>query len=102
MSAGERAFRSKLAQAVDHQGLLHGTLLRRTRVCGKPRCRCMRGQKHESLYLVVRQGGRTRQVFIPKDWEARVTQWVQEYRNAQELLDEISQACLERVRNRQD
>jgi hypothetical protein len=102
MSAQEREFRSKLAQCIDHRGLLRGSLLVRRRVCGKPRCRCVQGQLHESLYLVISQGGRTRQLFVPRDWEERVRQWVQEYHHAQDLLEEISQIYWGKVRHRQD
>lgn len=102
MSAQERDFRSKLAQCIHEQGLLRGSLLVRRRVCGKPRCRCTRGQLHESLYLVISQNGRARQLFVPKDWEDRVRQWVQEYHDAQDLLEEISQLYWNKVRHRQD
>jgi len=102
MSARERDFRSKLAQCIDQRGLLRGSLLVRRRVCGKPRCKCTQGQLHESLYLVVRQGGRTRQLFVPKDWEGRVRQWAREYHLAQDLLEEISQIYWDKVRSRQD
>lgn len=102
MSAQEREFRSKLAQCVHQQGLIRGTLLTRKRVCGKPRCRCTQGQLHESLYLVVSQGGRTRQLFVPRPWHDRVRQWVARYHQAQELLEEISRIHWDKIHQRQD
>lgn len=102
MSAGERRFRSRLAQVIAGQGLIRGSLLVRRRVCGKPRCRCTRGRLHESLYLAIHQDGRTRQLFVPKDWEARVRQWVEQYHHAQELLEEVSKMHWEKLRQRQD
>jgi len=102
MSGQERGFRSKLAQLIDQRGVLRGTLLSRKRVCGKVSCRCTKGHLHESLYLVISEGGRTRQLYVPKDWEATVRQWVQGYRAAQELMEEISRLHWDKVRQRLD
>jgi hypothetical protein len=102
MSGPERGFRSRLAQLIDQRGLLRGTLLSRKRVCGKASCRCAKGHLHESLYLVISQGGRTRQLYVPKDWEGTVRQWVQGYHRAQELMEEISRIHWDKVRNRRD
>jgi hypothetical protein len=102
MSARERAFRSKLAQCVDQRGLLRGSLLVRRRSCGKAGCRCTRGHLHESLYLAISQGGRTRQLFVPRDWEERVRHWVAEYHRAQDLLEEISCIHWNKVHQRQE
>lgn len=102
MSASERKTRSRLAQLVSQKGVLRGTLQLRQRVCGKPNCRCARGQKHEGLYLLVSDGGRTHQLFVPKEWEARVRQWVQEHHQARELMEEISRIYWDKVRRRQD
>jgi hypothetical protein len=102
MSARERGFRSRLAQLIHQDGLLRGTLLSRKRICGKPSCRCAQGHLHESLYLVVNEGGRTRQLYVPKDWEALVRRWVQGYHQAKELLEEISRIHWDKVRNRRN
>jgi len=45
MSARERELRSVLNRLLSRQGLIHGTLLSRQRVCGKPNCRCARGRE---------------------------------------------------------
>jgi hypothetical protein len=101
MSVPERGFRSKLAQIVHQSGVLRGTLLSRKRVCGKASCRCAKGHPHESLYLVISEGGRTRQLYVPRQWEAAVRQWVQSYQQAKGLLEEISRLHWDKVRNRQ-
>ena len=102
MSGQERGFRSKLAQLVHQGGMLRGTLLPRKRVCGKASCRCAKGHLHESLYLVISEEGRTRQLYVPKDWEATVRQWVQSYQQAKELMEEISRIHWDKIRQRQD
>jgi len=102
MSVAERALRSKLARIVTRRGLVRGSLLVRRRVCGKTRCKCAGGQLHQSLYLVVTQGGRTRQLYVPKAWEGRVRQWAMDYQRIRHLLEELSQIHWQKVHNRQD
>ena len=100
MTPPERELRSQLSQCVHQRGMLRGSLLVRRRVCGKPRCKCASGAKHESLYLVISEGGKSRQLFVPRDWEATVRQWVQDYHRAQEFMEELSQLFWEKVRKR--
>lgn len=102
MDPAERRVRSQLVKLLSHQPLLRATLARRFRVCGKPGCRCTRGQKHEGLYLVIQQDGKYRQLYVPKDWEDKVTQWVNNAHQAQELMDELSRIYWDKVRQRRD
>ena len=102
MSAAERKARSPLAQLVAQRGILRGSLLVRRRVCGKAGCQCTRGKLHESLYLVITERGRTRQLYVPKDWEPCVRRWVEEYHQARGLMEEVSRIYWGKVRQRQD
>lgn len=102
MSAQERRLRSELAQLIDQKAILRGSLLVRRRVCGKPTCKCTRGEQHESLYLVIAEGGRTRQLYVPKDWESRVRRWVAHHHRARQLMEEISRIYWDKVRDRRD
>jgi hypothetical protein len=101
MGSPERHLRSKLSQIAYEAGFLRGSLSVRERVCGKPRCKCTRGQKHVSLYLVVSAGGKYRQLFIPKELEGQVRSWVENHRRARELLEEVSRICQEKVEKRE-
>ncbi len=102
MTPQERQFRSQLAQLVNQRGLIRGSLSVRSRVCGKERCKCTRGQLHESLYLVRSEEGRTRQLYVPRVFEARVRQWVENHRRARRLMEEISRRYWKKVRDRQE
>lgn len=102
MPAQERRTRSELAQLLAQKAILRGSLLVRQRVCGKPTCKCARGEGHESLYLVITEGGRTRQLYVPKDWESRVRRWVENHHRARQLMEEISRIYWDRVRDRRD
>jgi len=100
MSSEERRLRSRLVQLLSQRGILHGTLSVRFRACGKPGCKCARGERHRAVYLVFREEGRFRQVFIPRKHEARVRLWVQQYREARELLDSLSALLLAEVKRK--
>lgn len=101
MSRRERDARGRLAQLIHDGGLIRGSLVVRQRTCGKPNCRCARGEKHASLYLVVSEEGKYRQVFVPKDLEQVIRLWVENHQKARDLFEEISRMHHERVRNRE-
>ena len=102
MTVQERRSRFALARLVTQRGLLRGNLLQRRRVCGKPNCKCTRGELHANLYLVFSEGGKLRQLFVPKTWEPRVRLWVADYHEARRLLEEISRLYVEKLRQRED
>lgn len=101
MTLRERDLRSKLARLMGRQGMLRGTLCVKSRSCGKSNCKCTQGEKHASLYIAFSQEGKTRQIYVSKDREQEVTQWVQQYQQAQELLEELSKVYLEKIQNRE-
>jgi hypothetical protein len=102
MSAAERQLRSALNRLLSQHGVVHGTLLTRQRVCGKSTCRCTRGHPHESLYVVVTEGGQSRQMYVPRRWESAVRQWIANYSHARQLMDELSRLHWDKIRDRQD
>ncbi|MBM3317916.1 MAG: hypothetical protein FJY75_08680 [Candidatus Eisenbacteria bacterium] len=100
MSLQERNWRSRLTRLLHNQGLLRGTLTERRRVCGQPNCRCTRGEKHGSLYLVSHQDGQARQLYIPREREEQARQWSANYRRARLMLDRIAELYFERLQKR--
>jgi hypothetical protein len=100
LSAAERNFRSQFARLALNRWFLRGSLSERMGKCGKPNCRCTRGELHKSLYLVQSQGGRPRQICVPQAWQARVRQAVSDYRKMQELIEEVSELEWKRLKER--
>ena len=98
----ERVLRSKLNQMIASGGLIRGTLLDRTRRCGNPGCRCAKGPGHPALYLIVSDGKRRRQLYIPRDWHERVRQWVDNHHKIKDLINEISELHWDRIKRRQE
>ncbi len=101
MSQQERQWRSKLAQIVSQRGFVRGSIQLRERVCGKPNCKCVRGQKHKSLYLVLSKSGRYQQLYVPKQWEQAVRKWVENYQKMRGLMEKVSEIYFDKVRKRQ-
>ena len=89
--SAERRLRERLARLIKTAPMAHGTLALRSRACGKPRCRCARGELHRSLYLVRRKDGRLYQLYVPQAAERWVRRAVLNYRKAQALIEELSE-----------
>ena len=67
------------------------------RACGKAGCHCADGEKHVSLYLAIRTGDQRKLIYIPQEMEERVREWVQTSQEIEQLLELISQSCLEQI-----
>jgi len=104
------AQRARLEAILSARGpLIRGSFGTRARVCGKPGCRCLKGERHVSKYLSATDAGRVRQVHVPQSDEEHVRESVERYRGfmsaradlaeqAERLLrfvDELGRALLE-------
>ena len=102
MSKAERQLRSRLTKILHSDGVIRGSLALRERTCGKPGCRCVtKGEKHVSLYLVVSEEGKYRQVYVPRSLEECVRRWVENRSKARELLEDLSNLHYEKLRKRE-
>ena len=98
MSAEERRLRSRAAQMLAGDGVLHGTLVERHQRCGRPTCHCVDGERHRALVLTVRSRGRSEQIYIPRHLEATVRRWVEQDHAVRELLAQLASLHAEKVR----
>ena len=108
-SIGRRKL-SKLALEQRRRGLvellppaaetLRGTLRERYMTCGKPGCKCARGQRHGPIwYLSVTLGsGRTAGGVIAAGQVERVRRWIKNYHQFKEHLEKISEINRELLR----
>jgi hypothetical protein len=96
-SSQERAARSSAVRHVADSPLLRGSLVVMHRKCGKPGCHCEEGEKHASLYLAVRVRNKRTMIYIPQQLEETVRQWIQNGQRVDELLDFVSQQCVEQL-----
>jgi hypothetical protein len=92
----ERFARSRLTKLLHEQPFLCGSLVTMQRLCGKEGCKCTRGELHPGIYLAIRAGGKRKMIHIPQALKRTARQWVATYQEAWQLMEKISQICLER------
>ena len=96
LTARERDARSRMARIVHQEPFLCGSLVSMNRVCGKPHCKCARGERHPALCLSIRVRGKRKMIHIPKPWETTIRAWVGNYRDLKRLMDRVSDGSLNR------
>jgi hypothetical protein len=81
---------------------LRGTLLQRYVTCGKPDCKCARGERHgPSWYLTVTLApGRTTGAVVPGEQVEQVRHWVENYQRMKQDLESISAINRELLRRK--
>ena len=96
-SAARQAFR-RIAQQLPRQiervlgvraEVLAASLSNTHKVCGKPNCKCARGDKHEVYQLSWTENGRRRSTHIRRDELARVHAAVERYRRLRQCRAEL-------------
>lgn len=64
--------------------MMAGSLVEQYVTCGKPGCRCTRGQKHGPLYyLYWKEQGRSRSLYVPREKVSELRRQIQNYRRFQ-------------------
>jgi len=102
LSAEERKLRSRLIQLVRSEGLVRGNLVTMRNTCGKPNCKCQRGQKHESLYLAQSRKGKHHMQYVPRGWHLRIRAWVGRYQEIQRLVESLSERYWQKLENKEE
>jgi hypothetical protein len=93
----DRAARSRLIKLLAaSKPLARASLVIMARACGKKGCKCAQGEKHVSLYLAARVGTARKMLYVPPELEDQARRLVENSHAVEGLLDEMSQAELER------
>ena len=100
MTRLERESRSRLKPLISREEFVRATPTLRRISCGKPNCKCQRGEKHSALVLTRRAHGKTEQLHIPKDQESKARALVDRYHEVQGLLDQIAGASWDRLKKK--
>lgn len=75
------------------------SLVEIARKCGRNGCKCNRGEKHVSHYLTMKEGGKTRTVYVPKEMLEEVREWVDECHRLREEMRESSDLAIALIRS---
>jgi len=85
--------------------LRRGSLVTLRRKCGKPSCRCAKGEGHPAKYLSMKESGKTRLVYVGAGEEAAFATTNERYREFRErrvAIAKLSQQVLELIRELED
>jgi hypothetical protein len=99
-----KARRRRLARGLpDLEAVLQGSVIAQGRRCGKPGCRCSRGELHGPyVYLSLgRVRGKARLIYVPSALADEVRRRVELTDAAEAALQEISAINLELLRRRE-
>ena len=80
--------------------ILRGTLLERCVTCGKPNCKCARGERHGPawyLNVTLDQAHRTSET-VPAEQVERVRKWIDNFHQVRDNLEKISDINRELLR----
>ena len=86
----EREARSKLTKLINCYPFVKGSVVTSGRKCGKPQCKCAKGEKHLSTYLSIKHNGKRQMVCVPKQFKKDVHAWVKTYKEIITSIDIIS------------
>ena len=85
--------------ALEH--VLRASLFERRRRCGKPGCHCAESEGHRAFYLSVSfAGGKTSQVFLPKELVPVARDWIRNYDRLWQFIEDVSAVNRELLRQR--
>ena len=92
--------KSLLRQFPDLKEVLRGSLVERYLTCGKPTCRCARGERHGPVWYLTAtlKVGKTVGMQVPEGKLAQVRQWLDNHRKLKEGLEAISEINWELLR----
>lgn len=93
----ERKARSRATQLIHDKPLIVGGLVEMANTCGKPNCKCTKGEKHKSWCVSLRHKGKRKMIHIPRACEEEVFEGVKSYQELWEQIGIISDANLERI-----
>jgi hypothetical protein len=87
--------RQRLAASLpDLEHLLRGSLVTRYRRCGRANCHCAQAGDPghgPAYYLMVTTGpGKTVEVYVPREHKAAVEEWLANFKQVREAMEQIS------------
>ena len=90
----------RLKQLTPAGPVLAASLAQVNKRCGQPSCACHHGGPlHPAHHLTLKEGGKTRTVYVPQDLLDEVRTWVAEHQRLKALLQEVSQLTLALVKS---
>jgi hypothetical protein len=92
-----RGIRSRMRK-IDH--MIKGSINFRRVKCGKPGCKCNRGELHDCVCITYKERGKTVTVYVDKERQAEALLMCRNYKKMKALIKELSLVNLELIRSR--
>lgn len=70
--------------------LIKGSLKTLGRLCGKPNCKCTRGERHQGLFLSFNIKQKSHLIYIPKKLGEKVITMVNNHKKLRQIVNELS------------
>lgn len=87
----EESRRAHIQRILAERGPLRpGAFVTVLRKCGKPNCHCASGEGHPAKYLSVKEGGRTRMIYVPDHLDVGVASESRRYRDFRRARAELA------------
>lgn len=82
---------------------MRGSVIERYKRCGRPNCKCVNGRGHGPKYYIStsRKKKYPHMLYVPQNQKENVELSIKKYRNAQAMLEEISEINRELFRRRE-
>ena len=80
--------------------IYRGSLIRYSRRCGAPSCKCARGQLHKGWALSLSVEGETKVVYIPDGLRREVAEGLKRHKDLTRLMELIAKSDTEALRKR--
>jgi len=82
------------------QPVYRGSLIRYSRRCGSPKCKCAQGHLHQGWALSASVEGKTQVVYIPNELRREVAAGLRRHAELRKLIEQISKADARKLRTR--
>ncbi len=79
--------------------MIRGSINFRQITCGKPNCKCARGQLHQCVSITYKDRGKTKTVYIDKSRQAEALMMCANYKKMKALIKELTLVNLQLVQS---
>ena len=90
-----------MEEILERRDFLKGSLVRTRTRCGKPNCRCAKGERHEVWHLSYKEAGRTKRIYIPDDLASEVRKWIGNRKKIQKLLEKAFKLNVQLIKDKE-
>ncbi len=96
LKAKARKIRSQMRKL---DQLIKGSIIFRRMTCGKPNCKCARGELHDCVCITYKEGGKTKTIYVDKSKQAEALMMCANYKRMKVLLKDLTLVNLELVKS---